>query len=104
MAVLMEVGLEHPALKNIWKWLPGQIGKESTFPINANLREILPENTQHFTCSGSLTTPPCSEGVQWFVLTESVKVSENSLRKFLKIIGPNARPVQPLRDRNIELK
>jgi carbonic anhydrase len=104
IAVMMEVGPEHPALKNIWKWLPDQIGKESSFPINSNLREILPENTRHFTYSGSLTTPPCSEGVQWLVLTEPIKVSENSLRKFLKIIGPNARPVQPLGDRQIEIK
>ena len=102
IAAMMEVGPEHPALKKIWKWLPAQIGKESSFPINANLREILPENTQHYTYSGSLTTPPCSEGVQWLVLTEPIKVSEESLKKFSAIIGPNARPVQPLGDRHIE--
>ena len=102
IAVMMEVGPEHPALKNIWAWLPAQVGKESSFPINANLREILPENTQHYRYSGSLTTPPCSEGVQWLVLTKPVKVSEQSLQKFLKIIGNNARPVQPLGNRRIE--
>ena len=103
IAVMMEIGPEHPALKNIWNWLPSQIGKETSFPIKVNLRKILPANTEHFSYSGSLTTPPCSEGVQWIVLTEPIKISEQSVKKFSAIIGLNARPVQPLGQRHIEL-
>lgn len=54
---------------------------------------MLPQNTQHYTYSGSLTTPPCSEKVQWLVLSEPIKVSEQSLKKFSAIIGPDARPM-----------
>jgi carbonic anhydrase len=102
IAVMMEIGKEHPALKNIWDWLPDQIGKETSVPIQVSLREILPASTEHYSYSGSLTTPPCSEGVQWIVLTEPIKISEQSLKKFSAIIGDNARPVQPLGNRHIE--
>ncbi len=95
IAVMMEVGPEHPILKTIWKWLPDQIEKETSVPMTSNLREILPASTEHFSYAGSLTTPPCSEGVQWIVLTEPIKVSEQSLKKFSAIIGNNARPIQP---------
>ena len=60
IAVMMEIGSEHPTLKTIWNWLPGQIGKEASVPMKGNLREILPANTEHYSYSGSLTTPPCS--------------------------------------------
>ena len=103
IAVLMETGPEHPLLKNIWNWLPDQVGKETSLPIKVSIRDILPKNTHHYSYSGSLTTPPCSEGVQWLVLTEPIKISEKSLKKFSAIIGPNARPVQPLRNRHIDL-
>ncbi len=102
IAVMMEVGPEHPVIKNLWDWLPDQIGKETSIPLRASLRDVLPENTQHYTYSGSLTTPPCSEGVLWLVLIEPIKISEQSLRKFSAIIGKNARPVQPLGNRRIE--
>lgn len=102
IAVMMEPGSEHPVLKNLWDWLPDQIGKETSVPIQVSLRKILPANTEHYSYSGSLTTPPCSEGVQWIVLTESIQISKQSLRKFSAIIGDNARPVQSLGNRHIE--
>ena len=102
IAVLMEVGPEHPVLKKLWSWLPDKAGKEASIPLRASLRDVLPANTEHYSYSGSLTTPPCSEGVQWIVLTEPIKISEQSLRKFSTIIGDNARPVQPLGNRPIE--
>ena len=102
IAVMMETGPEHPVFKNLWNWLPDQIGKETSVPMRVSLREALPANTEHYSYSGSLTTPPCSEGVQWLVLTTPIKVSEQSLKKFSAIIGDNARPVQPLENRRIE--
>ena len=102
IAVMMETGPGHPLLKNIWNWLPDQVGKEASVPIRASQREILPASTELYSYSGSLTTPPCSEGVQWIVLTNPIKISEQSLKKFSAIIGDNARPVQPLGNRPIE--
>jgi carbonic anhydrase len=103
VAVMMQIGDEHPIVKNIWKWLPDQVGQETSIPIKVSLRDILPQKTHHYSYSGSLTTPPCTEGVQWIVLTETIKISEESLKKFTTIIGPNARPVQPLGSRHIDI-
>lgn len=48
---------------------------------------------------GSLTTPPCSEGVAWFLMQEPVEASKAQMDKFMSIFGANARPVQPLNGR-----
>lgn len=103
IAVMMEIGPEHPILKKILHWLPNQIGVETSISMEGSLREILPKNTQHYSYSGSLTTPPCSEGVKWIVLKETIKISEERVKKFTAIFGQNARPLQPLGNRNIEL-
>jgi len=102
IAVMMEIGPEHPVLKNLLDWLPDQIGKEVSVPLKVSFRKILPSSTEHYSYYGSLTTPPCSEGVQWLVLTTPIYISEGSLKKFLDLIGPNARPIQSLGDRQIE--
>ena len=102
IAVMMEIGTDHPILAKLWNWLPKQMGKEVSIPLDISLRDILPTNTHHFSYSGSLTTPPCTEGVQWIVLTEPIKISEEDVRKFVAVIGHNARPVQPLGDRSIQ--
>ena len=50
---------------------------------------------------GSLTTPPCSQGVKWFVFTTLVEVSDTQLAAFEAVLGKNNRPVQPLNDREL---
>lgn len=58
--------------------------------------------------AGSLTTPPCSEGVDWFVLTEPIKVTEKQILDFMRYVGngltyaQNSRPVQPVNDRKFK--
>ena len=63
--------------------------------------ELLPEASRIFRYEGSLTTPPCSEGVQWFVLETSVEVSDAALAAFEAVLGNNSRPVQPLNGREL---
>jgi carbonic anhydrase len=104
VSALMEATSDHSVLGNLWDWLPHQIGKEVSVPLQVHLMDILPKNTHHFSYSGSLTTPPCTEGVQWIVLQEPISVSQQDVDRFVKIIGYNARPVQPLGQREIEEK
>ena len=66
-----------------------------------NLLHLLPENLQHFSYHGSLTTPPCTEGVQWIILRTPVQLSPSQLVKLKTLYGVNARPVQPLYNRDV---
>ena len=63
--------------------------------------ELLPEASRIFRYEGSLTTPPCSEGVQWLVLEKPVEISDAGLAAFEAALGNNSRPVQPLNGREL---
>ena len=102
IAVLMETDASQPVLSKLWKWLPEQKEKEVSIPLELSLTDILPQDTSHYTYSGSLTTPPCTEGVQWIVLKKLMHVTKQDVDQFVQIIGQNARPIQPLRDRHID--
>lgn len=102
VAVMMKTDAKQPVLSKLWKWLPDQIGKEKSIPLEVRLMDILPTSKDHYAYSGSLTTPPCTEGVQWIVLKEPMHVTQQDVDQFVQIIGPNARPVQPLRDRQVK--
>lgn len=67
-----------------------------------NPKGLLPYNTaEYFNYPGSLTTPPCSEGVNWIKMKNTIKVSTATLEKFKSVFHANARPVQPLNTRKI---
>ncbi|MDE2975891.1 MAG: carbonic anhydrase family protein [Acidobacteriota bacterium] len=67
-------------------------------------RALLPEGGSHYCYPGSLTTPGCSEIVSWVVMTDSVAVSQDQVDAFAAIYPMNARPVQPVNERTIELR
>lgn len=101
IAVMMIVGRDEPILGRLWKWLPAQIGQEVAVQLNIRLGDILPTHTKHFSYSGSLTTPPCTEGVQWIVLEDPIAIAQGDVDQFVRIIGLNARPIQPRQQRTI---
>lgn len=101
VAVPMKTGAKTPALRALWDWLPDQIGKKVSLPLDLDIGVLLPKNPHYFSYSGSLTTPPCTEGVRWIVLQEPIEISEEDVSRFVAIIGYNARPVQPLGGREI---
>jgi len=102
LAVMMKTDAPQPVLRNLWKWLPKQIGQDVSIPLELSLTDVLPTNTHHYAYSGSLTTPPCTEGVQWIVLKEPMHVTQQDVDQFVQIIGQNARPIQPSRGRHID--
>jgi carbonic anhydrase len=63
---------------------------------------LLPADKGYYSFQGSLTTPPCSEGVRWFVLKTPVKLAPAQLAAFGKRYPMNARPTQPVNGRTIE--
>ena len=67
--------------------------------VKIDVANLLPADRGYYTFSGSLTTPPCSENVTWFVLKHPVPVSAGEIEQFSKLYRHDARPTQPLYDR-----
>lgn len=102
VAVLLESGSRNPVIQELWNRLPREKGKEYA-PRNGeiNAAGLLPGNRNYYTYSGSLTTPPCTEGVTWFVLKSPIEISPGQIAVFGKLYADNARPVQPVNGREI---
>ncbi|MDT4288472.1 carbonic anhydrase family protein [Methylomonas sp. MO1] len=105
LGVLVKAGAHNPAFQEILEQSPKHIGDTINPPIMIRPALLLPEHTQHFyTYAGSLTTPPCSEGVQWFVLQDILEVSEQQIRDFSsKFYHDNARAEQKLNGRVLDV-
>ena len=69
--------------------------------VSVNVKDLLPSDPGYYTFTGSLTIPPCSEGVTWYVLKSIAQLSAEQLAAFAKIYPLNARPIQPLNNREI---
>jgi carbonic anhydrase len=103
VAVLFDRGEENKSLKGFWDKLPREAGETRSLPKSQiNAADMLPSNRAYFTFNGSLTTPPCSEDVRWFVLKNPVTVSKEQTAAFRKIYPLNNRPVQPLNGRKVK--
>lgn len=70
--------------------------------MRLNVRDLLPHDRHHFSYHGSLTTPPCTQGVQWIVMRTPLQLSRKQLDQVISITGPNVRPIQPLYDREVD--
>jgi carbonic anhydrase len=67
--------------------------------VRVNPRDFFPREPLYYHYNGSLTTPPCSEGVAWFVMKTPIEVSAEQVSQFTAVMHQSARPVQPLHDR-----
>jgi carbonic anhydrase len=104
VAVLLKHGGENRLVKALWADLPKEKEKEDVKEkVKINAARLLPRNHAYYTFDGSLTTPPCSEGVTWFVLTTPMEISKQQVARFGKIYSANARPVQPPNGRTIRM-
>ncbi len=100
VAVLLEKGADSPLVHELWNHLPEGKEKEEVLDnVQIDLSTLLPANRGYYTFSGSLTTPPCSEDVTWFVLKHPVTVTAAEIDQFGKLYRHDARPTQPLYDR-----
>ena len=91
--------------RNIFNKMPAAAGKEDTIEnATLNPNEMLPKDKDYYTYLGSLTTPPCSEIVTWYVIKDKIEVSIEQIKKFQKLFPMNARPLQSLSSRVVEEK
>jgi carbonic anhydrase len=103
VAVLVDTGKENPLLKTLWSNLPKEKEKEAApDQVSIDVASLLPADKKYYTFNGSLTTPPCSEGVTWFVLKTPVQAAKQQVDAFGKLYPKNARPVQPLNGRVVK--
>ncbi len=101
IAVFFRSGRQHKSLQKLWKKLPRKKGASVSGNAVINVTTLLPNKRSYYHYMGSLTTPPCHEGVRWLVLKNPVQVSKRQLNTFKKLFSANNRPVMPLNGRNI---
>ena len=101
VGVFMKKGATNNLIQTIWDNSPTEIDKENVVSgISVNASVLLPKNRSYYHNYGSLTTPPCTEGVNWSVMKTPIEVSEAQIEKFRTVMGvENNRPVQTLNKR-----
>jgi carbonic anhydrase len=95
VAVMFEEGQENAKLKQLWKRLPQQAGKAVELKQAELASVFLPQQLDYYRFNGSLTTPPCTEGVRWVVIKQIQQASKQQIQAFSQLLAhPNNRPIQ----------
>jgi len=103
VAVMFREGAANPVLATLWKSMPGKAGDKKALASLPSAAGLLPADRGYYRFTGSLTTPPCSEGVEWLVIKQPATASKQQIGAFGKAVGgPNNRPVQPLNGRHVD--
>jgi len=102
VAVLLDEGAANPLIDKVWTYMPLDANDRVRMPQDLlNVSELLPTDQRYYQFMGSLTTPPCSEGVLWMVLKQPVTISTGQHKLFTQLYPNNARPVQPVNARPV---
>lgn len=102
VAVMFREGAKNEVLQKAWKGMPKKAGEKIGLYENIQAANLLPDNKDYYRFTGSLTTPPCSEGVRWHVLKDSLEASKEQIDLFTHTLGhDNNRPIQSLNDREV---
>lgn len=100
VAVLLKAGRANSTVRKLWQYMPNTKGGEQQVPgVEINPAGLLPRNTSYYEYTGSVTAPPCAEGVTWFVLKTPVEVSVDEINAFAALYPHDVRPIQPLNGR-----
>ncbi|WP_298772537.1 carbonic anhydrase [uncultured Shewanella sp.] len=102
VGVMFKEGAYNPELEKIWNSMPKKVGQEVALSAAVNINKLLPKQDKYYRFNGSLTTPPCTEGVQWFVMKEPITASKAQIKQFSQLFPHgNNRPVQSVNARMI---
>ncbi|HET9251448.1 MAG TPA: carbonic anhydrase family protein [Candidatus Eisenbacteria bacterium] len=102
IGVFIEEGLHNAAFDPVWANLPKTKGAETHVEnVTVDINQLLPKSTASYRYDGSLTTPPCSEGVKWIVMATPIQLSTDQVGAFRALVHGNNRPVQPLNGRAV---
>jgi carbonic anhydrase len=102
VAVMFEEGKENQALSPAWAKMPEKAEGKEALPEPVSAEGLLPADRGYYRFDGSLTTPPCTEGVWWLVMKQPVSASKEQLERFAHVMHhPNNRPIQALNARPV---
>ncbi|GJJ79755.1 carbonic anhydrase [Pasteurella canis] len=102
LGVLYVLSSENQRLAPIWHNFPQKAGETHTLDTAFDPTKLIPKKRDYYRFSGSLTTPPCSEGVNWLVLKQYDNISQAQVDAFSTLMkGHNNRPIQPINARVI---
>jgi carbonic anhydrase len=102
VAVMIKESKENAALAKLWTQMPQNADEKNVLTAKVNPSSLLPKSRGYYRFDGSLTTPPCSEGVRWMVLKDPINASKEQIEAFAKVVhGHDARPAQQVRARII---
>ena len=102
VAVLFRPGRANDALEQIFSRMPGKPGTVA-LQSALDMSQLLPRSAVTYRYAGSLTTPPCSENVNWVVFRDPIEASSGQIDSFARLFPMNARPVQPLANRSVTI-
>jgi carbonic anhydrase len=103
VGIVFREGRENPALGALFSKIPAKNGEANGVKVYFDPSAFLPAQRTYFQYDGSLTTPPCSEGVLWRVMREPIEASAAQIAAFKEAVGENARELQPLNGRLVSL-
>ena len=102
IGAFIKSGSVNTAFDTFWHLMPSVADKsEQLTGVVLNAFDLLPDTKRTYRYDGSLTTPPCSEGVKWIMMTTPIEMSEAQIAAFKAIFDGNNRPVQPLNGRKL---
>jgi carbonic anhydrase len=103
VAVLLKAGRANAIIQQLWEHMPKTPGIEELIAgVEVNPTGLLPRDTSYYTYMGSLTAPPCTEGVNWFVLKTPIDISAEQVSEFAALYPRDVRPAQPLNGRLVK--
>jgi carbonic anhydrase len=101
IGVFIREGQPNKALQSLFEHLPAR-NDGSHMPVAVDIAGLLPSNRDMLAYSGSLTTPPCTENVQWLVMSHPIDLSSAQISAFKQLFGDDHRPLQPLNGREVD--
>ncbi|MDD2881976.1 MAG: carbonic anhydrase family protein [Rhodoferax sp.] len=103
VAVLLDPGVANTLINKVWTYMPLDTSDRVRLPGGIiDMNELLPKDQRYYQFIGSLTTPPCTEGVLWMVMKQPTQLSREQIRLFQQLFpSNNARPVQPVNGRAV---
>ncbi|HEX3875488.1 MAG TPA: carbonic anhydrase family protein [Bryobacteraceae bacterium] len=103
VAVMVVAGAANETVAKVWEHMPATEGAEHQIPgVDVDPTALIPQSLGYYSYEGSVTAPPCTERVTWFILKTPVSLSQKQIDAFAKLFPNDVRPVQPLNGRVIK--